>query len=463
MAVNKSDTNLTKMPPQALEAEMAVLGSMLIEPEAASTATEILDETCFYKDAHKKIFSAALALYQQSEPVDVLTVSNELEKRKELDAVGGPYYLTELVERIPSAANVEYYCRIVLDKSLLRKLITVSTKIQQECYDAMTDSHDIIDRAEHEIFALSQNRSRTDFSHIGPVLHKTMETIEGYHGRKGGVTGVPTGFKELDELLSGFQKSDLIIIAGRPSMGKTAFALNIARNAAMSGVPVGVFSLEMASYQLAMRLLCSEAKVNSHKVRIGQLPDNEWMKLSMTVGLLAETPIYIDDTPALTILEIRSKARRLKAEHDIGMIVVDYLQLIRGGKSAESRQVEIALISQSLKALAKELDIPVVSLSQLSRAVESRGGDKKPMLSDLRESGAIEQDADVVMFIYRPAQYHPSSPVEPELENVAEIIVAKQRNGPTDTVELVFIKDYVQFANKDAVHKELPVVSRDRF
>ena len=313
MAVDKiKDT--TRMPPQALDAEMAVLGSILIDPEAVNTATVILSEKDFYKDAHAKIYAAAYALSEKSEPVDILTISNELQKRQQLELIGGSYYLTELVERIPSSANVEYYCNIVLDKSLLRQLITVSTQVQQECFNALTESHDIIDKAEQKIFALSESKSRKDFEEIGPVLQKTMETIESFHGKAGGVTGVPTGFRDLDKLLSGLQSSDLVILAARPSMGKTALALNIGRNAAMSGVPVGVFSLEMASYQLAMRLLCSEARVDSHKVRIGTLPEQDWMKLSMTVGLLAEAPIYIDDTPGMEILEIRSKARRLKAE-----------------------------------------------------------------------------------------------------------------------------------------------------
>lgn len=455
-----SDENIGRMPPQAIDAEMAVLGSMMIEPQATSVVFEMLDETSFYKEAHKKIFSAALSLYVRNEPVDILTVSNELDKKGELEAIGNRYYLTELVERIPSAANVEHYCKIVHDKALLRKLISISSEVQQECYDAAEEAHDVIDKAERKIFELSEKRQKKDFAAIKSVLHQTMETYENYHGRAGGITGVPTGFKALDTLLSGLQKSELIIIAARPSMGKTALALNIARNAAKSNVPVGIFSLEMSSVQLAMRMLCAEARVDSHKARTGRLPEKEWMRLSMAVGPLAEAPIFIDDTPSMNIMEIRSKARRLKSEHDIGLLVLDYLQLIRGVGRIESRQIEIAMISQSLKALAKELDIPVVALSQLSRAVEARGGERRPLLSDLRESGAIEQDADVVMFIYRPAFY---GPVEPEQENIAEIIVAKQRNGPTDTVELVFVKEFVQFENKETFAEELPVISPDLF
>lgn len=438
---------------------MAVLGSLMMDGQAASTAFVILDESCFYKEANRKVFLAARALYDRNEPIDILTISNQLEKRQELDAIGGQYYLTELVERIPSAANAEYYCNIVLDKALLRKLIAVSADVQQECFSTTEDAFDLIDRAEQKIFSLSAKRQRRDFSHIGPVLHDAIETIESFHHKAGGVTGVPTGFKDLDQLLSGLQRSELIIIAGRPSMGKTAFALNIARNAAVKEVPVGIFSLEMASHQLAMRMLCSEAHVDSHQLRTGRLGENDLMRLSMSVGRLAEAPIYIDDSPGMSILEVRSKARRLKAEHNIGLLVLDYLQLVRGAGRIESRQIEIALISQSLKALAKELDIPVVALSQLSRAVESRGGDRKPVLSDLRESGAIEQDADVVMFIYRPGFYN-QDPIE---QNLAEVNVAKQRNGPTGTFELIFKREYVTFENKEPFREELPVISPTPF
>jgi replicative DNA helicase len=456
----KDDDVIGRMPPQSIEAEMAVLGSMLIEPEAANLVIEKLDETCFYRESHNKIFRVATSLYLRNEPIDILTVSNELEKKNELESIGGRYYLTELVERIPSAANVEYYCNIVLDKAILRKMIAVSSEIQQDCYEAAEEAHDIVDKAESKIFELAETRHRKDYYHIKTILNETMETYESYHGRAGGITGVPTGYKALDELLSGLQKSELIILAARPSMGKTALALNIARRAAKLDLPVGIFSLEMSSIQLAMRMLCSEARVDSHKARTGKLPDDEWMRLSLAVGGLADAPIYIDDTPSMNILELRSKARRLKAEFDISLLIVDYLQLLHGVGKIESRQNEISMISQSLKALAKELNIPIMALSQLSRAVESRGGERRPLLSDLRESGAIEQDADVVIFIYRPAGY---GQVEPELEHVAEIIVAKQRNGPTDKVELVFIKEYVQFENKEEYAEYLPTVTPDLF
>ncbi|HPG38040.1 MAG TPA: replicative DNA helicase [bacterium] len=457
-----TDVPIVRMPPQSIDAEIAVLGGMMMDAQALSTVMEKLDDTAFYKEAHKKIFLAGRSLYERNEPVDILTMANELEKQNALESAGGNYYLTELVQRIPSAANVEYYCKIVLDKSILRKLINVSNTVQEECYTAGDEAVNIIDKAEQRIFALSENKNRKDFSHIGPVMHYTMEKIEGFHEMEGGITGVPTGFKELDNLLSGMQNSDLLILAARPSMGKTALALNIARHAAIKGgVPVGIFSLEMASYQLVMRMLCSEARVDSHKVRNGKLPDNQWQNLSRVAGDLADAPIYIDDTPGINIMELRSKARRLKIEHKVGLLVVDYLQLLRGVGRVESRQIEIAMISQSLKNLAKELDLPVLALSQLSRAVESRGGERRPMLSDLRESGAIEQDADVVMFIYRPAAY---GIVEPELEKIAEVIVAKQRNGPTGTIELIFLNDYVQFADRDLQHSiEVPAIPADPF
>jgi len=456
-----NETSITRMPPQSIEAEMAVVGGMMIDTQASGTVMEKLDETSFYKDAHRKIFAAGFSLFEKSEPVDILTISNELEKRNQLEAVGGHYYLTELVERVPSAANIEYYCKIVQDKALLRTLINVANEVQEDSYTAGDEAVNIIDSAEQKIFSLSANKNKKNFSHIGPVMHDTWEKIENFHNMEGGITGIPTGFSKLDDLLSGMQNSELLILAARPSMGKTALALNIARHAAGKGNVVGIFSLEMASYQLVLRMLCSEARVNSHQVRNGQLPENLWQNLSRVAGKLADEPIYIDDTPGLNIMELRSKARRLEVEHDINLLVVDYLQLLRGVGRVESRQIEIAMISQSLKNLAKELDIPVLALSQLSRAVESRGGERRPMLSDLRESGAIEQDADVVMFIYRPAAY---GTVEPELENIAEVIIAKQRNGPTDTIELVFINEYVRFADKDVQHTlEIPTIPSEPF
>lgn len=445
----KTDTTFDRVPPQSLEAEMAVLGSMLIDNDSIGKVVEVLDAEDFYRTAHRKIFAAATILYEKNDPVDIITLSEELKRQKILDEVGGAYYLTELAESIPSSANIEYHVRIVHEKYLLRKLIEESANIARESYEASEDVYQIIDRSEQRIFGLSEKRLQGSFQHISPIMHDAFETIERFHERQGTVTGVPTGFTKLDELTSGLQQAELIIVAGRPSMGKTAFCLNIARSVAVEAkTPVGFFSLEMSKRSLAMRLLCAEAKVDAHGVRTGHLADNEWQKLSMSVGSLTEAPIYIDDTPGLGILELRAKARRLKKERDVGMIIIDYLQLMQGPKYVESRQQEISTISRSLKGLAKELDVPVVALSQLSRAVESRGGEKRPMLSDLRESGAIEQDADVVMFVYRPEFYmRPEEAEMKQLEGKAEIIIGKQRNGPVGTVHLNFVKKWAMFTN----------------
>lgn len=445
-----------RMPPQDVAAEMAVLGAILIEREAASAAFELLDAGSFYKTDHQRIFLAMQRLFEKSEPIDTLTLAAELQKSGELEAVGGRYFLTELAARMPSAANIEYHARLVLEKALQRQLISVTTRISKDAYEGAESVGDLLDRAEQQIFSLSERRLRRGFENISPILHRTFAILEDYNQRQGVVTGVATGFTKLDELTSGFQKSDLVIVAGRPSMGKTALCLNIARNAAVNqGIGVGFFSLEMASYQVAMRLLCSEAKVNAHLVRTGKLPKDQLTRLSNSVGRLAEAPIYIDDTPAMTVMEIRAKARRLVAEKNVGLFFVDYLQLVRGPRMPESRQIEISMISQSLKALSKELNVPVVALSQLSRAVEQRGGDRRPILSDLRESGAIEQDADLVLFVYRQEVYDRSG-----AEGLSEIIIGKQRNGPTGIVKLSFVKDYVFFANVDAQHAEyLPSAS----
>ncbi len=449
--VTKS-TNLPefdRVPPQSLDAEVAVLGSMMIDNDCIGRVVEILETSHFYRTSHKKIFSAAVSLYERNEPVDLITLSEELKRQNILEEIGGTYYLTELAESIPSSANVEYHARIVLEKYLLRKLIEEAAGIAKDCYEAGEDVYHIIDRSEQRIFGLSEKRLRQTFQHIAPIMHDAFETIEQFHQRKGVVTGIPTGFTKLDELTSGFQPSELIIIAGRPSMGKTALSLNIARNVAVdSKMPVGIFSLEMSKRQLALRLLCAEARVDAHGVRTGRLADDEWQKLSMCVGILTEAPLFIDDTPGMSVLELRAKARRLKKEKDVKLIIIDYLQLMEGPRNAESRQQEISLISRSLKGLAKELDVPVVALSQLSRAVEVRGGDRRPMLSDLRESGAIEQDADVVLFIYRPEFYGKKIDNQGNsLEGKAEVIIGKQRNGPVGTVHLNFVKRWARFEN----------------
>lgn len=379
------DTIAERVPPQAVEVEMAVLGAMMLEKEAIGKALEYLDEACFYKDAHRKIFQAIIALEEGNEPVDLLTVSEELKRRKQLEEVGGTFYLTTLLEGVVSAANIEYHAKIVLEKAFLRKLINTASQIIAESYEAAEDVQLILDRAENLIFSLSKKRLRRDFLSIYDVLHETFEKIEGLHEIGGRVIGVPSGFWELDQLTAGFQPSDLIVVAGRPSMGKTSFILNVARNAAVDGnVPVGLFSLEMASYQIAQRMLCSEAKVNQHLLRTGRLRKEDWPRLSICVGNLAEAKIFIDDSPTINHLEIRAKSRRLKAEHDVGLIIVDYLQLVQGPRDAESRQQEISIISRSLKGVAKELNVPVIAVSQLSRAVEARS-ERRPQLSDLRE------------------------------------------------------------------------------
>jgi replicative DNA helicase len=443
-----------RVPPQAVEVEAAVLGAMLLDQEGIPAVQEIIDDTAFYRDAHRKIYNAIVALYERNEPTDLLTLTTELNKRQQLADVGGAFYLAGLVDNVSTAANIEYHAKIVFEKSMSRKLINASTQIAQRAYEATENAEDLLDEAEQMIFALSERKLSRGFTHLNPILHDTFENIERLHAHSSSVTGVATGFTKLDEMTAGFQPGDLIIIAARPSMGKTALCLNIARNASIDGkIGVGIFSLEMASHQLAQRMLCSEARVDSHLMRTGRLPGDAWSNLSIAVGSLAQAPIFIDETPAISVTEVRSRARRLISEHDnLGLLIIDYLQLMRGPREAESRQQEISAISRNLKALAKELNIPIVALSQLSRAVESRGdGQKRPQLSDLRESGAIEQDADVVLFIYRPSRY---DQVEEHEKNRTEIIIGKQRNGPTGMVELVFLDHYAAFENLETYHED---------
>jgi len=445
-----------RVPPQAIEVEQAVLGSMLIDREAVPKALEVLDQESFYRDAHAKIFQAMTALFERSEPIDVTTVAEELRRRGQLDAVGGALYLTELTMKITSAANVEAHAYIVLEKAILRKLIEASTNIAKRSYNPAEDPLELLDEAEQRIFQIAERRLKRSSLSLTRAISDTLEMLERIHGQRGGVTGVPSGFARLDDLTGGFQPSDLIIIAGRPSQGKTALALSIARNASVEhGVPVGIFSLEMASQQLVLRLLAAEARVDAHKLRTGRLSDEEWPKLSTKVHRLAEAKIFIDDTPALGILELRAKARRLKAEHNIGLVIVDYLQLMQGPRDAENREKEISMISRSLKALAKELNTPVIALSQLSRAVEARSG-RRPVLSDLRESGAIEQDSDVVIFVHRPELYGERflEDGQTPAEGIAEIIIGKQRNGPTGTIQLAFVKEYARFENLAFIPEE---------
>jgi len=440
------------VPPQAVDVEKAVLGAMLIEKEAVPKVIEILDPQSFYNPTHTKIFQAMMSLFEKGDPIDAVTVVEELKRRGQLNPTEDPIYITELTHDITSTANVEYHARIVLEKALMRNLILASSEVATRAYSETEDALELLDEAESKIFQISERRMKRSFVPINQALRETMELLNEIHGKHGGVIGVPSGFSALDEKTGGFQKSDLIIVAGRPSQGKTAFALSAARNAALhkdKRTAVAIFSLEMSERQLVIRMLSSEAKVNAHELRTGRLHDDKWKNLTRNVGRLADAKIFIDDTPALSILELRAKARRLKAEHDIGLVIVDYLQLIQGPKNAESREREISMISRSLKALAKELDIPVMALSQLNRLLETRK-DKRPQLSDLRESGAIEQDADVVLFVHRPETYNIDTIKDDNLgnipsEGIAEIIIGKQRNGPTGVVLLQFHKEYASF------------------
>ena len=443
-----AETNKNKilnLQPQALEAEEAVLGSMMIDEDAANKAISILGSShYFYKDSHRKIFDAMITLMNNSNPIDTVSVSDELKKVKSLKSVGGIYYLTGLVDKVPTSARVETYAEIVKEKGMLRDLITTSHKISKKALDAGDSVGTILDEAEQSIFNLTEQKDSKIYQHIEPILSSTVKRIEEIASNPGGTIGVPSGIIDLDKLTAGFQKSDLIILAGRPSMGKTALALTIARNAAIENKSAtAIFSLEMSSDQLGQRLLTSEARVDNAHVRRGSLPSGKWKNINIASGKLAQAPLYIDDTPALSILDLRSRARRLKREKNIELIIVDYLQLMQGPKNSENRQNEISQITQSLKALAKELNIPIIALSQLSRAVEQRTN-KEPLLSDLRESGAIEQDADVVVFLYRPSVYDKENQ---DLKGVAYLIVAKQRNGPTGKVITTFIDTYARFDN----------------
>lgn len=432
-----------KVPPYNLEAEQSVLGSMLLSQDAVIVATEQLQPEDFYMESHRRIFDVISRLYENREPIDLITVTEALRSNKILEQVGGAVYLTTLTETVPTASNIAYYCRIVEEKAILRRLIRTTSGILSMAYDPEYQVEELLDEAERKIFEIAQKRKVENFYHIKDILFDTFERIEQLYNTKGGITGVPTGFPDLDEKTSGFQPSDLILIAARPSMGKTAFALNIAQNAAIRyKVPVAIFSLEMSKEQLVQRMLCAESNVDSHKLRTGRLDEEDWPKLARAMGPLSEAPIYIDDTPGISSLELRAKARRLKAEKGLGLIIIDYLQLMSGRGNSENRQQEISEISRSLKALARELNVPVVALSQLSRAPEMRS-DHRPILSDLRESGSQEQDSDVVAFLYRDDYYNPDT----DKKNIAEVIIAKQRNGPTGTVELVWLPRFTKFAS----------------
>jgi len=432
-----------KLPPQSLEAEMAVLGAVLLDNNAFSIATETITAEAFYKRAHSDIFGAMTSLAQRNEAIDMITLSEELKKLGTYQSVGGAAYLTTIMDNIHTAANVEHYANIVLEKFIMRRVITISNQLATQCYAGELEAAEILDEAERRVFEISQQGMFKGFQPIGNIIKDKFKNIEELYQSGKHVSGLASPFDELDSYTSGFQNSDLIIVAGRPGMGKTSFALNMAQHLAIKEkIPVGVFSLEMSSDQLVLRLLCSEARVDSNRLRTGYLKSNEYAELALVAGYLAEAPIYIDDSPGLSTMEIRAKARRLKAEANVGMIIVDYLQLVSVKERVENRQQQISLISRTLKALAKELEIPIVALSQLSRAVESRGGDKRPMLSDLRESGSIEQDADLVMFLFRPEIYEGE---QSENAGTAELIIGKQRNGPTGTIKLAFLKEYTRF------------------
>ena len=445
-STNSNDTLPTRKTPGSPEAEQAVIGAMLLDADAVLKAAELRDDGAFYKEAHRRLFRAMLRRAERGDVVDPLTLREDLERSGDLGAAGGTDYIAELIDAVPTAANVEYHCRIVRDKALLRRLIDVGTNIVQRAYEGREDVGASLDLAEQQIFEVSQQRGTQEVVRIKELMWQTMERIEARHQGDESVQGVGSGFADLDTKTNGFQGSDLIIVAARPSMGKTSFCLNVAANAALeSKVPTAIFSLEMSRDQVVERLLAAESFVDLHRLRSGKLRDDDFPKMSRAAGLLGTAPIWVDDTPALTLLEMRSKARRMKAEHDIGLVIVDYMQLIRGGRH-DSRQEEISFISRSLKALARELQTPVVALSQLSRAPEQRGGDRRPMLSDLRDSGAIEQDADLVLFIYRAEMYKNVLDAEDNTdEGAAELILAKHRNGPTGTIKLAFHKQYARF------------------
>ncbi|MCI5057988.1 MAG: replicative DNA helicase [Flavobacteriales bacterium] len=442
------DSGLGKLPPQAVELEEAVLGALMLEKEAVNDVIDVLSPESFYKETHQKIFASVQELFQRSEPIDILTVTESLRKKGELDFVGGPYFISQLTNRVASAANVEFHARIIAQKYIQRELIRISTDTIKLAYEDTTDVFDLLDKAESDLFKVAEGNIRKNYDKMSTLVHQAVKQIEELSNQEEGVSGVPSGFANVDRVTSGFQKSDMIILAARPGMGKTAFVLSLARNVAVEfNKGVAVFSLEMSSLQLVNRLIASETELSAEKLKKGNLAPHEWEQLNAKLNRLSDAPIFIDDTPALSIFELRAKCRRLKAQHDIQLIIIDYLQLMTaGGDNKGNREQEISTISRSIKSIAKELDVPIIALSQLSRAVETRGGDKRPQLSDLRESGAIEQDADLVTFIYRPEYYNLT---EDENGNStlgrAELIIAKHRNGALENVPLRFISHLAKF------------------
>jgi len=440
-----------RIPPQNLEAEQAVLGAILLDSVAIITVMETLKAEDFYRQAHQYIFEAMIDLNGDNEPIDLITLTTRLQAKQQLAEIGGIQYLTELASAVPTAANVTYYAKIVEEKSMLRRLIRTATEIVTNGYAEADDVGSLLSEAELRILEIANRKSSTGFVSIKDVLMEVFEKVEKLYNDRGKTTGIPSGFPDLDKMTAGFQRSDLIIVAARPSVGKTAFSLNVAQNVAVRAKEtVAIFSLEMSAAQLVQRIICAEANVDAGRIRTGTLEGDDWEKLTMAIGTLSEAEIYIDDTPAITVADIRAKCRRLKKEKGLGMILIDYLQLIAGrGKAGENRQQEVSEISRTLKQIARELEVPVIALSQLSRGVEQRQ-DKRPMMSDLRESGSIEQDADIVAFLYRDDYYDKES----EKKNIIEIIIAKQRNGPVGTVELVFLKNFNKFVSLDKSHSD---------
>jgi replicative DNA helicase len=437
-----------KLPPQALDLEEAVLGALMLQKNPLNDVIDMLKPDVFYKDAHQRIYAAIQDLFAQSEAIDILTVTNHLRKKGELELVGGPFYISQLTNRVASSAHIETHARIIVEKYILRELIKISSGVIKNAYDDTTDVFDLLDKAESELFAVAEGNIRNQNKTMSSVIKQALDEIEKAAAHDGGMSGVPSGFTDLDKITAGWQRSDMIVLAARPGMGKTAFVLSMARNIAIDHKkPVALFSLEMSSVQLVKRLISSESEIESDKLRKGNLTKEEQTKLHQRIKLLAEAPIFIDDTPALSIFELRAKCRRLKQQHDIQIIIIDYLQLMTSGVGG-NREQEISNISRSIKEIAKELNVPIIALSQLSRNVEQRGGDKRPQLSDLRESGAIEQDADQVAFIYRAEYYGLTEDDRGNpTQNVGEIIIAKNRHGSTDTVRLQFIGKYTKFSD----------------
>lgn len=442
--ISTNESNLERLPPQSLDGEQAVLGALLVSGDGIVRVIDLLEPDFFYRKAHQIIYAAMLDLFDKNEPIDIVTVSQYLKDEGKLEAVGGRQFITDLSLSVATTANLEYYAKLVQEKALLRNLIKAGTEIVGSCYEE-TDADAALDKAEHLIFSLAQRRNMQQLVHIKHIVESSFQKIEERYENRDSLSGIASGFYDLDALTSGFQQSDLIIVAARPSMGKTAFCLNIAQYAAIElNLPVAVFSLEMSKEQLVQRMLCSEARIDANRLRTGHMHTNDWTHLAMAMGRLGEAPIYIDDSALVNALEIRAKCRRLKSEmQGLGLVIVDYIQLMQGRRQTDNRVQEVSEISRSLKTLAREINVPVIALSQLSRAVEARQN-KRPMLSDLRESGSIEQDADIVMFIYRDEYYNPDS----EQRGEAEIIIAKQRNGPTGTVDLLFQSSITRFLNK---------------